>query len=145
MIINFGFLSIISNFLKLRLNLNISLYKKLTIFSIFASLLKYLGIIFGLLFNEQFIDLSLLSLVENLRMLSLKKAHILLIQAVSFYFIIKLKLTYYDVLLFFLSLGTTSSFVLVQLILIFLDFSLLSVFKKVLLLLSKLIKFLAGD
>jgi hypothetical protein len=78
-------------------------------------------------------------------MLSLKKAHILLIQAVSFYFIIKLKLTYYDVLLFFLSLGTTSSFVLAQLILIFLDFSLLSVFKKVLLLLSKLIKFLAGD
>jgi hypothetical protein len=78
-------------------------------------------------------------------MLSLKKAHILLIQAVSFYFIIKLKLTYYDVLLIFLSLGTTSSFVLVQLILIFLDFSLLSVFKKVLLLLSKLIKFLACD
>jgi len=138
-------LSIISNFLKLRFNLNVSLYKKLTIFSIFASLLKYLGIIFGLLFNEQFIDLSLLSLVENLRMLSLKKAHILLIQAVSFYFIIKLKLTYYDILFFFLSLGTTSSFVLVQLILIFLDFSLLSVFKKVLLLLSKLIKFLAGD
>ena len=145
MIIYFGFLSIISNFLKLRLNLNISLYKKLTIFSIFASLLKYLGIIFRLLFNEQFIDLSLLSLVENLRMLSLKKAHILLIQAVSFYFIIKLKLAYYDILLFFLSLGTTSSFVLAQLILIFLDFNLLSVFKKVLLLLSKLIKFLAGD